>query len=372
MVTIQDVARRAAVSVSTVSNVLNGRGDRMRPETLARVEAAIKALRFTPNRLARQLKTGHTPLLGLLVPSIANPMYGMLAREVETFAQELHGYRVLVGSTDREKQREAQFLGDLLAHGVRHVIVISSLADERHIESAVASGMVVVSYDRRAAADKPTTVHHVTPDNFAAGRLATRHLVDHGHRRLAFATMSGLTLSRADKIAGFHAAADEAGLRANARVLEGGPLDDYGDSAIADVGRALAQRIAKSARRPTGIVAVNDLLALMLMAGLREAGLGVPEDVSVVGIDGLFLAGLGSPPLTTVQLPLREMARAMVERAMRSAGDGQADASELVFDGMALIERESVAAPPMQRAEPPVRITAKPVARKRAAKKTAA
>ena len=74
MTTIQDVARHAAVSVSTVSNVLNGRADRMRPETLARVEATIEALRFSPNRLARQLKTGQTPLLGLLVPSMANPM----------------------------------------------------------------------------------------------------------------------------------------------------------------------------------------------------------------------------------------------------------------------------------------------------------
>ena len=84
MTTIQDVARHAAVSVSTVSNVLNGRADRMRPETLARVEAAIAALHFRPSTLARQLKTGQTPLLGLLVPSMANPMYGYIAREIET------------------------------------------------------------------------------------------------------------------------------------------------------------------------------------------------------------------------------------------------------------------------------------------------
>ena len=86
--TIQDVARQAGVSVSTVSNVLNGRTDRMRPETLARVQAAIEALQFRPSKLAQQLKTGQTPLLGLLVPSLTNPMYGYMAREIETYAQE--------------------------------------------------------------------------------------------------------------------------------------------------------------------------------------------------------------------------------------------------------------------------------------------
>src|SRR5262245_19841274 len=99
MSTIQDVARQAGVSVSTISNVLNGRIDRMSRETLHRVERAITALDYRPSRAARQLKTGHTPMLGLLVPSIANPMYGYLAREIETSAQELHGFSVVLGNT---------------------------------------------------------------------------------------------------------------------------------------------------------------------------------------------------------------------------------------------------------------------------------
>ena len=135
MSTIQDVARHAEVSVSTVSNALNGRVDRMRPETLARVEAAIRALGFRPSTLARQLKTGHTPLLGLLVPSLANPMYSFIAREVEACAQERFDYRLLIGSTYRDPAKEAAFFEDLLTHGVRRVIVISSLADEGQVGS---------------------------------------------------------------------------------------------------------------------------------------------------------------------------------------------------------------------------------------------
>ena len=340
MTTIQDVARHAAVSVSTVSNVLNGRADRMRAETLARVEAAIETLQFRPSRLAQQLKTGQTPLLGLLVPSMANPMYGFIAREIETFAQERFGFRLLIGSTYREAAKEAAFFDDLLAHGVRRVIVISSLAEERHLESAVERGMAVMSYDRRAAPGRASGIGHVTPDNFAAARLATQHLIDTGHRELAFVTVAGMTMSRRDKIEGFYAAAEAAGLRASARVLDGGPLNEYGDSVIAEVGRSTGAQLAADAQRPTGIVALNDLMALGLMAGLRDGGCRVPHDVSVVGIDGLCLAALANPTLTTVQLPIREMAQAMVEQVMTAEAP-----RERVFAKVRLIEGESVAAP---------------------------
>jgi len=346
MTTIQDVARHAAVSASTVSNVLNGRCDRMRPETLARVETAIRVLQFRPNRLARQLKTGQTPLLGLLVPSMTNPMYGYIAREIETVAQEQFGFRLLIGSTYRDPQKESAFFEDLLSHGVRRVIVISSLADERHFESAVERGMVVVSYDRGAMPGRPSKVAHVMPDNFEAARLATHHLIEKGHRRLAFATVAGMTMSRSAKIDGFYAAADAAGLRAGAQVVDGGPLNEYGDSVIAEVGRATALRLAAAARRPTGIVALNDLMALGLMAGLREAGVVVPDEVSVVGIDGHFLATLSNPRLTTVALPVREMARAMVEQAMSPHPSTASKGSDLVFTSTQLIEGESVAALP--------------------------
>ncbi len=346
MTTIQDVARQAAVSVSTVSNVLNGRAYRMRPETLARVEAAISALQFRPSKLAQQLKTGQTPLIGLLVPSMTNPMYGYIAREIERVAQEQFGYRLLIGSTYRDRTKEGAFFEDLLSHGVRRVIVISSLADERHFESAVERGMVVVSYDRGPTLGKRSKVAHVMPDNFEAARLATAHLIDKGHRRLAFATVAGMTMSRSAKIDGFHAAADAAGLRASAQVLDGGPLNEYGDSVIAEVGRATALQIARAARRATGIVALNDLMALGLMAGLRESGLRVPSDISVVGIDGHFLSALSNPVLTTVQLPIPEMARAMVARVMNSHPDAETDDSEKVFAPTRLIDGESVAPPP--------------------------
>ena len=243
MTTIADVALHAGVSVSTVSNVLNGRTDRMRPDTLARIEASIAALDYRPNRAARQLKTGRTSMLGLLVPSIANPMYGYIAREIETVAQERHGHRVVLGNTYRNRDKETGFFEDLLAHGVRGVIVISSLVDEQH------------------------------------------------------------------------------------------------------VGRLLAGRIAGGRARPTGIVAVNDMLAFGLLAGFREAGLRVPDDVSVIGMDGLFLSALTSPGLSTIRLPVPAMALTIVDRVLGRLADPGLVPDEFLFMPE-LIARDSVAAPP--------------------------
>ncbi len=331
MSTIQDVARHADVSASTVSNVLNGRTDRMRRDTLARVHAAIEALHFRPNSTARQLKTGHVAMLGLLVPSIANPMYGAVAREIETRAQELHGYRVLVGNTYRDPAKEALFFDDLLAHGVRGVVVISSLADEQHFRSAAERGLVLVSYDRRATPGEASSVDHVTVDNFEAARLATEHLLAHGHTRLVYVSAAGHTMSRQEKIRGFLDTAHAAGSAVQATVIEGQPDSHYGDSVMSDMGRAQAAVIAAMHPRPTGIVALNDMTALGLLAGLRDAGLRVPQDISVVGIDGLFLTQLSQPRLSTVRLPLPAMSQTMVERVMLRLAQPQTPTGEFLF-----------------------------------------
>lgn len=367
MSTIQDVAREAGVSVSTISNVLNGRTDRMRRETLQRVEQAIAALDFRPNRAARQLKTGHTPMLGLLVPSIANPMYGYLAREIETSAQEQHGHSVVLGNTYRNKAKETRFFDDLLALGVRGVVVISSLVDEEHFESAVRRGLVMVSYDRRATPGVASAIDHVSVDNFEAARLAAGHLIKLGHRRIAFVTAAGRTMSRSEKIRGFMAAAERAGIGQSAQVIDGSTSSEYGDSEMADVGRLLAGRIAEAQQRPTGLLAVNDMLAIGLMAGFRGAGLAVPGDVSVVGMDGIFLSSFTTPGLTTIQLPVPEMARTIVKRLIGRMQDPAIAPEEFLFKPE-LVTRESTAPPPGTAASGTKR-SAKAPARARGARK---
>jgi DNA-binding LacI/PurR family transcriptional regulator len=340
-ITIEDVALRAGVSISTVSNALNGRPERMRAETLARIQSAIAALGFQPNRAARQLKTGHTPLIGLLVPSIENPAYGSLAHEIEIVAQERYGYRVLLGSTYRNRDKESSFFDDLLSHGVRGVIVISSLADQSHVHAAARRGLIAVSYDRRAPARQVAPIDYVSTDNANAARLAAEHLLSRGHTRLAFATASGRTLSRTEKLNGFLAAMHEGGVARSAQVLEGKAATAFGDAEMAELGRALANTIAKRKRMPTGIVAINDMLAIGLIAGLRDRAIEVPGDVSVIGMDDIPLTALVSPSVTSVRLPLAAMAQTMVERIISRLADPSVATGEFLFQPT-LVLRESV------------------------------
>ncbi|SAL48479.1 ribose operon repressor [Caballeronia udeis] len=345
MATIHDVAALAGVSTSSVSNVLNGRTEKLSAATYSRVEEAIRKLAFRPNRAARQLKTGHTPMLGLLVPSTANPMYGQLALNVEAAAQSRFNYRLLLGNTHRDKQQEARMFEDLLSFGVRAVIIVSSLNDERHLEEAVARGLAVVSYDRSANDGSHSLVDHVSADNYQAGYLAADHLIAHGHRRLAFLVPGGKTLSRGEKIDGFRERVLREGPRYSASVVEGRVSEAFGDSELPDLGFAMASQVAAMRPMPTGIVTVNDMLAIGLMSGLQQLTLRVPNDISVVGMDGLSVAAFTNPGLTSIAMPLTEMAGTMVERAIARSTQPDLPAADFLFQPT-LIARQSVGKPP--------------------------
>ncbi len=342
-ITIADVARRAGVSISTVSNALNGRPERMRKQTMDRIEAVIAELGFQPNRAARQLKTGHTPLIGLLIPSIENPSYGSLAHAIEVVAQESHGFRVLLASTYRNREKETSFFDDLLSHGVRGVIVISSLADQSHVHAAVRRGLVAVSYDRRAPGRQAFPIDYVSMDNAMAAKLAVEHLLERGHTRLGFVTASGRTLSRTEKLGGFLAAARKRGAAGSAEVFERKAASAFGDAEMTELGYALAHDIAKKRPRPSGIVAINDMLAIGLIAGLRQCGVKVPHEISVIGMDDLALSALVSPAVTSIRLPLAEMAQTMVNRIIGRLADPSIPTTEFLFQPT-LIARESVTA----------------------------
>lgn len=329
MIRLQDVARRAGVSVSTVSSVINGRTEKMGSENLRRVQAAIAELGYKPNRAARLLKTGQTPLIGLLVPSISNPIYGSLAREVEVVAQEEYAYRVLVGNTYRDPQKEMSFLDDLISHGIRGVIIVSPLLEQGHFEESIKRGLIAVSYDRRSLPGMPLEVDYVSMDNAEAARIAAKHLIENGHQRLAFVTAAGKTVSRIDKIEGFLTAT--AHLPQKSEIIEGKSATGYGDAELAELGRTLARQIAARQTRPTGIVAMNDMIAMGLILGFQAEGLRVPEDISVVGIDDMFLSAVIVPGITSVRLPLQEMAKTMVSRIVYRLNNPEVKTEEFSF-----------------------------------------
>lgn len=345
MANIQDVARRAGVSASTVSNVINGRTDQMRKDTLSRIQAAIVELGYRPNRAAQQLKTGQTSILGLLVPSIVNPSFAALARAVDIAAQDDHGYRVLLGNTYRQKEKEETFFEDLLSHGVKGVIVVSAQIELEHFRTAINRGLVMMNYDGRTKSRQPADgmlIDSVSMNNFEAGRIAALHLIENGCRRVAFVTESGKTISRQDKIEGFLSVVSEAGATVVGSVIEGKAVSSYGDSEMAELGKTLAETISGMDDRPDGIVAINDMLAIGMIAGFRSRGVKIPEDISIVGIDDMFLSALVTPAITSVSPPIAAMAKVMVDRLIARFSDPSIPVDEFLF-APTLVSRESVA-----------------------------
>jgi DNA-binding LacI/PurR family transcriptional regulator len=313
-ITIHDVARLARVSPSTVSNLLNGRQDRMRTGTMERVQQAIDRLSYTPSGLARQLKNGYAPIIGLVVPSVANPFWGAMARAVEETALA-HEYRVLLGNSERDLERELAYAEDMFAHGIRGIIFGSSPLSLAYLGGLVERGLRIVAFDRHNQREDRFDIDSVGVDNVHAGQLATEHLLALGHRRIGFLSGPIRTVSRMDRLEGHRAALAEAAIKFDPRLVwEGAMSSTFGDIEGAQLGRVGAREILGIADRPTALLAINDMYALGACAGARDLGLRVPEDVSIVGCDDNALADIVSPPLTTIRQPLQDMTRFAVER----------------------------------------------------------
>ncbi|CAI0709914.1 Catabolite control protein [Serratia entomophila] len=343
MANIRDVARLAGVSISSVSNVLNNRTGQMSEETRLRIERAMEALDYRPFRPATPRDNEQAKIIGLLVPSIINPSFSALAHAVDSSARA-YRYRVLLGNSYRREDEESAFIEDMFAHGVRGIIVAASDIRKTHFVRAAERGMMIVSYDNRfsdSMAEDTRLFDSVSMDNAEAGRLAAQHLIERGCQDVVFATEATLTMSRNHKIEGFLAALRHHRLPLRQRVIEGKARSEYGDSEMFELGLTLAAKILALQPRPDGIVAINDALGIGLMAGLRAAGVRVPAEVSIVGIDNISLSGLADPGLTSVMPPLAEMAQLMVERLVSRINNHALPPGEFLFPP-SFISRQSV------------------------------
>lgn len=343
-ITIHDVARLAEVSTSSVSNLLNGRLAQMRPETQERIRWAIAQLGYAPNRAAQQLKTGHVPIIGLIVPSVANPFWGAVAHAVEAAALE-HGYQVFLGNGERDPVRERRYGETLWEYGVRGVIFGSSPLSFDHLRGLADRGLHVVAFDHPTLGDDGVISDSVSVDNIEGARRAIAHLLGLGHRRIGFVSGPIRTANRLDRLAGYQAALREAGVEPDPALVWSGADSGFGDIDSAQLGRRGARELLGSPNPPTALLALNDMYAFGAYAGARDLGLRIPEAISIVGFDDIMLAEIVGPPLTTVRQPLPTMMRVAVERLIgRVAGTRQGPAEHRDV-APELIVRRSTAPP---------------------------
>jgi len=332
-VTMRQIAARARVSVGTVSHVINNSAG-VRQEVRKRVLDAIERLGYQPSLLARGLRRNQTTILGMIIPDISNPFFPLVVRGVEDIAYQ-NSYRLMLCNTDNDAQKEQVYFDELRAYRMAGLIVIPS-ADSRLVPMAAASGgeIPVICLDRCPEGCKGDTV---TVDNAEGAYQAARYLLELGHRRIATIAGPLHVTSGVERLKGFKRALREAGVSIAQEYIQEGRFDRLS-------GYEKGLMLLQFSPRPTAIVAANDLVALGVLAALREMGLRCPEDVSLVGFDDQEIASFTNPALTTVAQPAYQMgarAAALLFERLR----GEDVAAQQVVMKATLRVRDSAAAP---------------------------
>ncbi|KAB1913189.1 LacI family DNA-binding transcriptional regulator [Micromonospora sp. AMSO31t] len=291
--TIREVARDAGVSPSTVSRALS-MPDLVNPVTRERVLRAAQRLGYEPNRAARGLITGRTGNVGLIVPDLANPFFPSLVKGVQAKAREAD-YAVLLADTDEDPAAERDLLR-VLAKQVDGLILCSPRGREEDIR-ALAATTTLVMVNRRVG-KLPSVVF----DNADGMRQAVAHLQALGHRRVGWVGGPRSSWSNRDRVRALQTATAAAGME----LLVAGNFPPQFEGGIAAADLVIASGV-------TSVIAYNDLMALGLLDRLRNRGMDVPRDISVIGIDDIQMSAMSSPTLTTVSLTKEQAGRAAVD-----------------------------------------------------------
>ena len=333
MTTIRDVARQAGVSTTTVSHVINGTR-KVDPATAARVQTAVDELGYRPNALARSMRRGTTHTVGIVIPDIANPFFGDLARSLED-AMFAAGYSAIICNSDGDTRKEAQYIDVLLSKKVDGLLLIAASQPTEAMRHFAEAGPPTVIVDREL---DEVEASQVIVENHRGGYLAGQHLLRLGHRDIGVIAGPGGLGTSARRLAGFRAALDEAGVNLESRRIS------QGDFRAAS-GRAAMDAWISNGSRPTAVFAENDLMAIGALSAAHAAGIHVPGSLSVVGFDGIHFGADVMPPLTTVAQSANDVARTAVELLFERLRDPAA-APRHVELPVSLIVRGSSAMPP--------------------------
>lgn len=331
--TIHDIARKAGISVSTVSRVLNHKtaNYRISKKTEALVLKVAKELNYQPNQLARGLRLKKTQTIGLVAPDLSNPFFAYVIKSIQNIAHGL-GYSLVVCDTNESLEMEIEHLNLLRSKGVDGLIIMPVGQKPQHIAALLKEGLPMVLMDR---CFDTLNADAVMVDNYKGAFEATEHLIRHGHSRIAIIKGLPHTFTNDGRVQGYKDALAKHGLPMDESLIAG---RDFGR----DNGYIETKLLLKMAWPPTAIFAVSDLITLGALQAIFEKGWRIPDDISLVAFDDMDFAPFLIRPLTAVAQPKEVMGEIAVKLLVQQIKEkGNREANRIVLKPK-LIVRDSV------------------------------
>ncbi|MDF1569781.1 MAG: LacI family DNA-binding transcriptional regulator [Spirochaetaceae bacterium] len=334
--TIRDIAAKAQVSVSTVSRVLNGKPD-VRSETQKQILDVIEELGFSPSSVARGLVLKRSNVIGFVVPDITNPSFPELARGIVAQAKT-YGFSVMFSDTNHDNKVEKDVVRLMRSKQVDGIILSFDLANKDELERLKSERVPVVQIYRKSA---KSTISTIAIDNESSGYKAASYLAGLGHRRIAHISTGMQTQSGHERWTGYQAALRDAGIEFDEDLVV---VSDNNAAA----GSSAMKKLLNLPVPPTAVFACHDMMAIGAYEAIREAGLEIPKDISVVGHDNLEISRLVWPRLTTIDTHKGQLGRAGVDLLMEEIKAGKALNKEVVFSTDLIIRDSAMALEPAE------------------------
>lgn len=329
MATINDVAKKADVSITTVSYVLTGKRF-VSDDLKERVHLAMKEVGYRRNNLARSLRMGKTDTIGLVIPDSSNLFFAEVSRHVEDIGFE-NQYTVFLCNSDDNPDKQSKYLDVLIAKQVDGIVFISVFNDQSNLQQLVDANIPYVIVDR----DEPnTTADVVLVDNFEGGKMAVNELIALGHRKIACITGPSMVNPSADRYLGYRKSLENSGLPF---------IDDYvvsGDFRHKS-GENAMNKLLRVSNPPTAVFVCNDMMAIGAIRAINKSGLRVPEDISIIGFDNIPIAEAIVPALTTVAQPISKIASTALDILFSRMGGDNKDFPSRITLVPDLIVRDS-------------------------------
>jgi DNA-binding LacI/PurR family transcriptional regulator len=293
-VTIKDIAKQAGVAHTTVSRAMRG-SSLISTETTQRIQMIATEMGYRPSAAARTLKTNRSQALGVIIRNVSDPFFSEILQGIEEVAQA-SGYSLFMAASQPDHEHEQAIVQDMVERRVDGIIICSTPVSTEQSRQLASFGVPIVMVNNQAAEEYRYSIYH---DDVDGSRQVTRHLIELGHRKIAYLGNANTGRSTLDRQAGFQQELGLAGITIPAGYIH------QAQGGCPENGLAGLEHFLTLPILPTALVCYNDMMALGVMQGLQTAGILVPAQVSVTGFDNIIFSAYTNPPLTTFDQPKR-------------------------------------------------------------------